>query len=263
MVQPQQKWVSDILRGHQKWYEKRECESQMFMTKVVESLQGVGKGTDEQKNSAKSQAQQAATVQGQYNGQPVKQQMVHDSRQQLFQQKENQAQHTDKSQHVSQQNYQQGSGQLLAQKDVQQKWRKPLVQQEEAFRNSRGKQLQREGGQKGKPGDQTERRGAGVVKRSEGGSRGEVALVMIGVAKGMEKRVVEKVKAGVGVDMRYSEQSEEGRAVKVLVNTVEEGARVIRESGRWVQDGWVVGWWRDVGGTRNRVGSGDLSAGRG
>ena len=80
MVQSQQQWVSDILRGHQKWYEERECGSQRFMTKVVESLQGVGKGTDEQKNSAKSQAQQAATVQGQYNGQPVKQQMVHDSR---------------------------------------------------------------------------------------------------------------------------------------------------------------------------------------
>jgi hypothetical protein len=112
--------------------------------------------------------------------------------------------------------------------------RKPLVEQNEAFRRSQQHCVQ-------KPGQ----------------GRIGVALALTGVAsRGMSQNVVEKIKTQVGVDVKIVEQREGRNLLKILLNSHEDGVRIITNSWRWIDDGWMVGWWR-VGG-KSRLGNGAL-----
>ena len=112
--------------------------------------------------------------------------------------------------------------------------RTPLVEQTEAFRRSQQHCVQQ-----------------------PGQCRIEVALALTGVSsRGMSQNVVEKIKKQVGVDVRIVEQREGRNLLKILLNSHEDGVRIITNSWRWIDDGWMVGWWR-VGGKR-RLGNGAL-----
>ena len=72
--------------------------------------------------------------------------------------------------------------------------------------------------------------------------------------RGIAQEVIEKIKTVVGVHVRVVEQLEGKKLMKLLVDKREDCLRIIANSQKWVENGWVVSWWRE--GAKNWSGKG-------